>query len=224
MATKGCVSVDMSHTYPRCYLNMGCKEEATDLMWDILYPTEVEELRAGLCTYRFVPGLTAGPGFAVVPGDAEAVGAACCQHAKCAGWTTGGHLQPDWPPAQLTSDGGGAWVLYETGDGIWSTAWRSRPLEDVLDLDIPELSPEVYVPHVTSLRYAPIALLDDCPECHVTLKLCFCDSSLWPTCNDPAAYSVEVSKLSWTGAGCFLDEEHTVPSCTRNDIGDLVCT
>ena len=50
---------------------------------------------------------------------------------------------------------------------------------------------KVYVPTVTALRYAPIRLTDDCPECHVTLKLCFCDSSLWPSCADPAAYSVE---------------------------------
>jgi hypothetical protein len=231
----------MAHTYPRCYLNAGiagvagCAKKAPDLMWDILFPVAegaIEDVVIGACTYRFVAGLTSGPGFTEVPDDTPAggnlIGEECCRHAKCAGYTgtpTGGALQSEWHPTDLQAWNGynGAWVKIDAGDGLFGKTWRSRPLEDLLDLDIPELSPEVYVPDVTSLRYAPIALKDDCPECHVTLKLCFCDSSLWPTCEDPAAYSVEVAKLSWTGAGCFLDEEHTVPSCTRNSAGELVC-
>jgi hypothetical protein len=117
--------------------------------------------------------------------------------------------------------GPGGWVKTQAGERTWGRMWHSRPVNDLENVEVPEAYPELYIPNVKMLRY-PITVEADCPECHLGLKLCFCDSSLVDSCESPSAYSIEVATISWTTASCFLDEEHTRDTCTRK--GDhLVC-
>merc|ERR1712139_594275 len=110
-----------------------------------------------------------------------------------------------------------------TGEHLWGTTWAARPIE-MTGFSAPELTPEIYVPDVSALRFGPFDITLECPDCHPKLKVCFCDSTLTDGCSATEDFSIEVGVVAWSGLTCALDDAHLRPDCSRIDGSTLVCT